>query len=457
LVFVIGLIAAYPLSSVQAQRDDPPVYIVQSGDTLAGIATRFRLSAQDVIQINEIANPKALIPGDRLVLPGFPGVHGVLTTEPARIGDTLPILSRHWQIPIDDLLQLNPLTNPSGLYLGYAMIIPQAALAAQLSPIDVLAPGQPLLGLAIAQGQNPWVLAELNHLPSPQAAIPGDLLYSSSQTRGPNPTDASLPWVDSLQVSPLPLTQGDTVILQMHASDALQISGEWMGHAVKFFPTTADQSVAMIGVYALADPGVYPLDLEFQKTDGAIYRMEQSIQVVSGNFPQDPHLTVDPLTIDPKVTAPENEQVAKIVQPYTPDQLWDGLFICPGYNPKWINSGYGDRRFYNDDPHLYFHTGVDYAGGVGLPVKASASGVVVFTGRLDVRGNATFIDHGRGVYTAYYHQSQINVQVGDRVTPGQVIGLVGATGRVTGAHLHWEMWVSGIQVNPLDWLARSYP
>ncbi len=74
-----------------------------------------------------------------------------------------------------------------------------------------------------------------------------------------------------------------------------------------------------------------------------------------------------------------------------------------------------------------------------------------------VRGNATFIDHGWGVYTAYYHQKEIDVAVGQQVQAGQLIGQIGATGRVTGPHLHFEVWVNGIQVDPLDWLNNTYP
>jgi murein DD-endopeptidase MepM/ murein hydrolase activator NlpD len=74
-----------------------------------------------------------------------------------------------------------------------------------------------------------------------------------------------------------------------------------------------------------------------------------------------------------------------------------------------------------------------------------------------VRGNTTFIDHGWGVFTGYLHQSEIDVAVGDVIQTGQTIGLVGGTGRVTGPHLHWEIWVGGVPVDPLDWVANSYP
>jgi murein DD-endopeptidase MepM/ murein hydrolase activator NlpD len=82
---------------------------------------------------------------------------------------------------------------------------------------------------------------------------------------------------------------------------------------------------------------------------------------------------------------------------------------------------------------------------------------VVFTGLKTVRGNATIIDHGQGVFSGIYHQSEIDVAVGDHVTAGQLIGKIGKTGRVTGPHLHWDLWVEGVQVNPLDWLKKTYP
>ena len=86
-----------------------------------------------------------------------------------------------------------------------------------------------------------------------------------------------------------------------------------------------------------------------------------------------------------------------------------------------------------------------------------APGVVVFAGWMDVRGNATMIDHGWGVYSAYLHQSEFKVKVGDKVETGQVIGLVGGTGRAGGPHLHFEILVGDVPVNPLDWLQQAYP
>jgi len=90
-------------------------------------------------------------------------------------------------------------------------------------------------------------------------------------------------------------------------------------------------------------------------------------------------------------------------------------------------------------------------------IYAPAPGVVVFSEKLSVRGNATIIDHGQGIYSGFWHQEESYVKVGDVVTAGQLIGKIGSTGRVTGPHLHWEIWVNGVQVDPLDWLDALIP
>jgi murein DD-endopeptidase MepM/ murein hydrolase activator NlpD len=100
---------------------------------------------------------------------------------------------------------------------------------------------------------------------------------------------------------------------------------------------------------------------------------------------------------------------------------------------------------------------MDYAGGTGQPITAPAAGIVVFTGPLLVCGNATYIYHGWGVYSGICHQSAIKVTVGQMVHQGDLIGLVGDTGRALGPNLHWEVWVNGVQVQPTQWLNEVFP
>jgi murein DD-endopeptidase MepM/ murein hydrolase activator NlpD len=165
--------------------------------------------------------------------------------------------------------------------------------------------------------------------------------------------------------------------------------------------------------------------------------------------------------IDPAITEPEDAQIRDLVSQATPERYWEGVFKSPGYFPDCYNSLYGNRRLYETEDGTLsisgFHSGVDLCGGAGLPIFAPAPGVIVFAGPLDVRGNATIIDHGWGVYSGFWHQSEILVQVGQKVETGDIIGRVGGTGRVTGPHLHWEIWVNGVQVNPLEWLQESFP
>ena len=210
----------------------------------------------------------------------------------------------------------------------------------------------------------------------------------------------------------------------------------------------------------MLDPGLYPLRLDVTLPDGSLQSFEQMVLVQPGNFPIDPGLEVDPATIDPAVTGPEDQWLSSLTSVITPDKLWQGIFQLPVDSQYCIRSGYGDRRSYNGGALKSFHTGIDFgvcSQAHPLDIYAPADGVVVFTGLKTVRGNATIIDHGQGVYSGLYHQAEIYVAVGDHVTAGQRIGKIGATGRVTGAHLHWDLWVNGVQIDPLEWLDETFP
>jgi len=160
--------------------------------------------------------------------------------------------------------------------------------------------------------------------------------------------------------------------------------------------------------------------------------------------------------VDPAITEPEFAFVTELTSPAPPEKLWQGRFAFPSSTPDFITSWYGRLRSYNGSDFTYFHSGMDFGGGESSPILAPASGVVVYTGALDVRGNATIISHGWGVYTGYWHQSRIEVKVGDVVQTGQTIGLMGATGRVTGPHLHFSVFVGSVEVDPEDWLNGQY-
>jgi murein DD-endopeptidase MepM/ murein hydrolase activator NlpD len=214
--------------------------------------------------------------------------------------------------------------------------------------------------------------------------------------------------------------------------------------------------VALQGIHALADPGLTDLSLSFSTADGLSFEFVQPVRIDAGDYNRE-YLTVPSETLDPANTVPEDSLIASVLAPATPERMWNGPFPFPTDYYDSFPSVYGSRRNYNDTGWKYYHTGLDLYGNSETEIRAPAPGVVVFAGPLTVRGNATYIDHGWGVYTGYLHQSQLLVEAGDRVEAGQVIGKVGATGRVNGPHLHWEIWVGGVPVQPLEWTEGVYP
>jgi murein DD-endopeptidase MepM/ murein hydrolase activator NlpD len=122
-----------------------------------------------------------------------------------------------------------------------------------------------------------------------------------------------------------------------------------------------------------------------------------------------------------------------------------------------MTSNFGTRRSYNGSEVASFHAGADFGGDVGIPIYAPAAGKVVLAEKLMVRGNAVIIDHGLGLFSGYWHQNQLVVHVGQEVKPGDLIGFVGDTGLVTGPHLHWEIRLNGIAVEPLQWVQQVIP
>ncbi len=460
---LVSLLALFTLlisaTSVAAQSGEGPRYVVQSGDTLSSIAARFNVTVGDLMTANDLADPNLLASGQQLVIPGLEGIDGLLLTEVVQFGDSFRSLSRRSQVPESLIRRLNRLVSPSELYVGVSLIVPEQENATNYTTRITPGLGETLLELAVKQNTNPWELAQINDLPGTWGTIPGDVLYSPGETS--DPTATGLPAVfEQATVSNLPLSQGNTAVVRIRVPAGVSATGQLAGHPLKFFPDTDGSLVAMQGIYALLDPGPYPLRLEAGLPDGTTQSFEQLVLIGSGNYPRE-DLYVESNTIDPLVTEPENELIQSVTEAANPTKYWSGVFTSPAVYPDCFTSRYGTRRTYyglNSSLEIQgFHTGLDFCGGEGLQITAPADGVVVFAEPVTVRGNATIIDHGWGVYSGIWHQSGILVQKGDMVEQGQVIGLVGGTGRVTGAHLHWEIWVNGVQVNPMDWLTQSYP
>ncbi len=144
----------------------------------------------------------------------------------------------------------------------------------------------------------------------------------------------------------------------------------------------------------------------------------------------------------------------------SPKKRWVGLFSWPIRHSRRRAKSFGRYRTYilgRNTVVRAYHRGIDISSPKGTPVKASNNGIIAVAAHYKIRGNAILINHGQGIYTAYYHLSRIHVKVGQSIKKGELIGRVGTTGLSTGPHLHWELRVNGVSVNPDHWCRYLYP
>lgn len=456
-ILIFALLFPTGLSFAQDDLPPGPVYIVQEGDSLWGVAQKFNVSLTELTQYNGISDPGQLSIGAQLVIPGMEDVQGVLVTRTVPFGENLRSLGRKYGLSVESLARLNRITSPVSLFIGANIILPEENIEGLSMGRASLSPGESLLELAVKQNVNPWRLVVINSLQGTWDTIPGDSILDPTkpETESPGGLPAA---IREIEVYPVPLVQGSTVVIRMRVDGEMDLIGSLIEREFNFFQDTDGSYYGMQGLHAMTRPGFYPLVLSGNLIDGTPVRYSQLIYVRDGNFTYE-RLVVPPETIDPEITKPEDELWNSLMVNASPERIWEDAFKVP-VSPLFANcfpSLYGNRRSYNGSPFNYFHTGLDFCGGVGQDIYAAGTGVVVFADDLTVRGKSTVIDHGWGVYTAYMHQSEILVEVGDHVEAGELIGFVGATGRVTGSHLHFEVIVNGVQVNPMSWLEREYP
>jgi murein DD-endopeptidase MepM/ murein hydrolase activator NlpD len=189
--------------------------------------------------------------------------------------------------------------------------------------------------------------------------------------------------------------------------------------------------------------------------DGATDSLTMAVPIGTGEY------RLERLTVAPRYGAPPDSALqermrreaerARDVSERSHDtpRLWEGVVVHP--RPTRVTSAFGDGRQFNGQVTSR-HMGTDFAGGVGAPVLAAARGVVVLVDEFYLGGNVVYVDHGAGLVTAYLHLSEQLVAEGDTVEAGDVIGRVGATGRVTGPHLHWIVRYGTVTVDPLSLL-----
>lgn len=248
------------------------------------------------------------------------------------------------------------------------------------------------------------------------------------------------------------LQPGEVVVLSIAnaGSDAVRV------HAFKkSVPVYRESGIwkAIVGIDLDTKPGEYQVDVESGSGD-AIVRATYPLKIAPRVF-RTRRLTVNEAFVTPpKSEMPRIEREAALLaatwNASAADRLWTTAFLRPV--PQDANSAFGTRSIFNGKPRNA-HGGADFLSPAGTPIHSPNAGRIVVARNLYYSGNTVIIDHGLGVFSMLAHLSRIDVHEGDSVTPRQLIGLVGATGRVTGPHLHWAVRIGDARVDPLSLLA----
>jgi murein DD-endopeptidase MepM/ murein hydrolase activator NlpD len=404
LALLLGWVAP---AAAQEPTPEAPVYVVQPGDTLYSIAQRFGTTVEAVVNANDIVNPSLINVGQKLTIP---------TTQPELVPS------------------LEPAPN---------------------TRVHPAQPGETLPLLAFRYGTTVWALRQANHIhrlgllaPGQELAIPSPMLVITYTPTFPH-----------IAASPAPVAQGQTMVVQVQSERDLDLRGWFLGQDLHFVGEEG-RYWALVGVDSLTPPGDYPLALKAAEAGtGDLLTVQDTFTVTRGSYTT--YNVVVPASrqnlLDPVLSQAEREKVDAVFAGVSLDRMWDGAFGYPLAGELRITAAFGQRRSYNGGPVSSYHTGQDLGADTGVTVFAPMTATVVLAEPLQVRGNAVILDHGLGVFTGFWHLSEIDVTVGQVLGRGEVVGLVGNTGLSTGPHLHWEMQVLGVPVDPMQWTQQSFP
>jgi murein DD-endopeptidase MepM/ murein hydrolase activator NlpD len=240
-----------------------------------------------------------------------------------------------------------------------------------------------------------------------------------------------------------------SVIVDSIDTNAVRVTGDFAGEPLHFDTVQNGRFVALAAA-PLDSTGSRELRVTLTAADGHAESRVMNVPVDSGAY------RLERLSVAPEFGRPQppeiqrriNEEAARAravsAASHTTPRLWEPPFAPP--RDSRITSGFGHGRTYNGVVQSR-HTGTDYAGATGSPVHAPARGIVALADTFYLGGRVLYIDHGAGLVTGYLHLSAHEVAQGDTVQRGQIIGRVGATGRVTGPHLHWIVRYGGHSVD----------
>jgi murein DD-endopeptidase MepM/ murein hydrolase activator NlpD len=255
---------------------------------------------------------------------------------------------------------------------------------------------------------------------------------------------------DSIVLTPALVEAGAPELIRVDAPASAKIDGDWLGCPLQFFPgRRAHAWFALAGVDVEDPAGPSQLKITLHLAQGGVRDLIRTVEIHPAHY-RTGSLTVPPKFVEPgpealKQIESESELKAKVFALSASEPQWTGSFHAPvAARPT---DSFGTRRMFNGKL-ASIHKGMDFRAAMGTPVHAGNNGIVVLARPLYYEGNCVIIDHGQGLFTLSMHFSRIDVREGQHVATGDRLGLSGATGRVTGPHLHWAVRWQGAYLDP---------
>lgn len=497
LAAALALSVVLLFSTVQAQQSPTsPVttHVVQRGETLFRISQQYNVSIDDIARVNGLINPSNIKVGQSLIIPLAPLP---ATTAPQKhivgAGESLNAIAQFYGVTEAQLIQINGITNPNVLYVGQEILItapnpaspaptavptsapaapaPTAApvvevAAANPNPEGIkhtIARGETLFSIANRYGVDMASIQAVNNISSPSLIYAGQVLTIPTTDASAAPPDpamiASLPAaLTTLDITPSIWTEGKTGRVIFTTRSPVTVTATFLNQTLQVISLeNATQHRVYFGVPLQTSPNVYALTLSITEASGEVTTFDTYINVIAGNYSRQ-RVTLPADKADLVSVAVDDNELAllrNITNTFNSETYFNAPLSLPA--AAAMNVPYGLQRAYNGGPFDRYHVGVDFAAPSGAPILAAAPGRVVMADRLNIRGLSLVVEHGWGIFTTYSHMNNFNVNIGDFVQAGQVLGTVGTTGRTTGAHLHWEVWVNGTPVDPMQWVYEAFP
>jgi murein DD-endopeptidase MepM/ murein hydrolase activator NlpD len=247
----------------------------------------------------------------------------------------------------------------------------------------------------------------------------------------------------AIEISPVAAMQGGVIRVRSAGADQ---TARLNGRVIRLFTQPDGGALGLMPIPALEKPGAY--DLQVLGKDGRIIQIT-SITVNDAHY-HSQNIILNEQLSELKPAPGETEEANAFRNAVSNERYWTEPLTAPVTG--CVTSPFGVRRLHNGKVTGDYHAGLDQRSPAGGPIRAVTGGVVKLVREWRLHGNTVAIDHGQGVETIYLHMSKFATTEGAMVHAGDVIGYVGSTGRSTGPHLHWSMYVNGVPVNPTQWI-----